>query len=442
MNLLNRRLIRSIFESPLYPKFLQLASVAVFVAIMIAALFGPTNRAQNFGLAITWILWWPLIPLAFFLAGRLWCAICPFAWLSDLIQKYFGADRPVPQFLRAYGLWIIDVFFIAITWSDHVFGIVESPRGSGYLLLLITGMVILTGAFFQRRTFCRYICFIGGLSGNYSRSGILQLRATPETCKTCTTQSCFKGDGKTPGCPMFEFPRTMEDSTKCNLCGNCVKTCPNDSITLRFQTPTKELWSIRRPRKEEVFLAAIIMGIVLIQNVTMLSIWEPMLDGIKSFLHTDSFTIAFSVLFAFFMGLPVALLWGVSSISGMLGREKAMANFTTFGYAIIPLDLAAHMAHNLFHLLTEGKAVGYITLSLFGRYVSGGTGFAPTSTVFHLQIAILALGTLGSLFVAYRIAKNRFPGRPWRPFMPHALFFLGVLLLNIYTFSLPMMHRI
>ena len=71
--------------------------------------------------------------------------------------------------------YVIDFIYVLITWSDHVFGMVEYPRGSGVIMLLITTGVIVSGAFFERRTWCRYLCFLGGLSGNYSRSAALEL---------------------------------------------------------------------------------------------------------------------------------------------------------------------------------------------------------------------------------------------------------------------------
>lgn len=442
MNLLNNPSIKSILKSSLYPKIFQWISALIFGLIMATMLFGYTNPPQSFGLAITWVLWWPVIPLTFFLMGRFWCAVCPFAWISDIVQRYFGAQRPVPKFLRKYGLWIINAFFIAITWSDHIWGIVGSPRGSGYLLLVITGFVILMGALFKRRAFCRYVCFIGGLSGNYSRSGLLALRANPDICKSCTKQSCYKGTEKVAGCPMFEFPRNMTDSSKCNLCANCIKACPNDSISITLRKPTSELWDIRKPRIEEVFLACIIMGIVLIQNVTMLSIWPAILKTANNLLGTDSFIISFTVLFILFMAAPILALLLISWLSGTLAKDKVMANFTTFGYAIIPLDLAAHMAHNLFHLLSELKAVLYVTLSLFGVFISGDPSLVGPSTIFILQVITLALGAFGSLYAAYKIGKNRYRGLSWTAYLPHALFLVTALIINIYTFTLPMAHRV
>ena len=113
------------------------------------------------------------------------------------------------------------------------------PWGSGVLLLIMTTAVIVSGAFFARRTFCRYLCFLGGLSGNYARTGVVALRANTDICATCDAKAaCFNGTDTTKPCPLFTFPRTMDSNAACNLCAECVKSCPNDAITISVRKPT------------------------------------------------------------------------------------------------------------------------------------------------------------------------------------------------------------
>ncbi|MDO8473491.1 MAG: 4Fe-4S binding protein, partial [Dehalococcoidia bacterium] len=261
-NLLANRFVSGLMKSRWFPGILQWPTAIVFSVIVYELLFGPPAAHDNFGTAMTWVLWWPLIPIIFVFMGRFWCAICPFGSLSDVIQKFVGHNRPVPPFLKKYGIWIIDATFILITWGDHVFGIVESPWGSAVLLLLLISAVVITATIWARRAWCRHLCFLGGLSSNYSQTGILALRGTPEKCGTCTVSACYKGTEKVAGCPMFEFPKTMDTNSQCNLCGNCVKTCPNGSPTLTARIPTEELWSVSKPNLAASFLAVVIMGIV------------------------------------------------------------------------------------------------------------------------------------------------------------------------------------
>jgi len=443
-NLMTIPAVKAMMNSKYYPKIFQIPVAAVFGLIGYELLAGPSSAHDNPGTALMWVLWWPLIPIVFLFLGRFWCAICPFATLSDFVQKLVGVNRPVPVFLKKYGIWLIDAMFIIITWADHVFGIVASPWGSGILLLLITFAVIVSGAFFQRRTFCRYLCFLGGLSGNYAQTGMISLRANAEICKTCSSKAaCFNGTDKAPACPLFSFPRTMESSANCNLCANCIKNCPNDAITLTLRPPTKELWFIRKPKIEESFLAMAIMGIVLIQNITMLEVWEDILNGVENFTGITSTALIFTVVFALGVTLPVTLLTLSAKIAARYNTENWVKNFARFGYALIPLDIAGHVAHNLFHLLAEGKSIYYSVASIFGSNASGSAAIVGNETIQILQFVILGLGLWGSLYTARRIAFRRYSNSAVRraTLRPYVILIGSLTALNVGLFLLPMAHR-
>lgn len=441
-NLLKHRTLKNVMTSKWFPGIFQYPTAFVFAIVVYQLLFGPSAPDRNFGTAMTWVLWWPIIPLLFLILGRFWCAICPFATLSDFVQKWVGNNRPVPVFLKKYGIWLIDAFFILITWADHIWGIVESPRGSGILLFLIITGVVAAGAFYERRTWCRYLCFLGGLSGNYSRAGIMELRATPEKCSKCREMACYKGNEKAPGCPMFEFPRTMEDNAKCNFCGNCVKSCPNDSIRLSARVPSKELWFIKKPKLEESFLAVIIMGIVFVQNITMLEIGAKALGFIEHITGISNYPVTFTITFFIAMAIPVLALYLVGWLAGIANGETAIRNFARFGYALIPLDLAGHLGHNLFHLLAEGKSVFYTGITLFGIRAQGSPAIVSNETIQILQFILVGLGTLFSVYTAYRIAKSNFQEeKAFKSSAPVIILIIVLTIANLYLFTLPMGHR-
>lgn len=444
-DLLKVPFLAAVARSRWYPGALQIPVAAGFGLVGYELLLGPSAAHDNLGTALMWVLWWPAIPLFFLFVGRLWCAVCPFGAVSDLVQKLVGLNRPVPTFLKKYGIWLIDASFLAITWSDHVFGVVESPLGSGVLLLLLTTAVIASGAMFSRRTFCRYLCFFGGMSGNYARTAMVSLRADASICATCTAKAaCFNGRDDVPGCPMFNFPRTMEDNASCTLCATCIKACPNDAITLTLRKPTRELWFIRKPKIEESFLALAIMGIVLLQNVTMLGMWQTALTWVRSTTRITYYPVVFTLVFVVAIAAPVAVFAVASRLAAAPGLEDSKANFARFGYALIPLDLAAHIAHNLFHLLAEGKSVYYTFLGLFGAEQHPvSTALVSTTAIHVLQLTALALGAAASLYAIHRIALSRYSTTARRrstarPFVAVVLGFTG---LNAYLFMLPMAMR-
>ena len=49
----------------------------------------PATRCSAFdnnpGMLVTWLVWFPLLPISAFLIGRIWCGICPIVGIGDLV---------------------------------------------------------------------------------------------------------------------------------------------------------------------------------------------------------------------------------------------------------------------------------------------------------------------------------------------------------------------
>jgi polyferredoxin len=439
-DLLQYRPVAAVARSRWYPGVLRLPVAAAFGLVAYELLRGPSSAGGNAGSALMWLLWWPALPVAFLLSGRFWCAVCPFGTVSDLVHRLVGVEGPVPRFLKSYGVWIIDAEFLIITWADHVWGVVNSPWGSGVLLLLLTTAVIGSGAFLPRRSFCRYLCFLGGLCGNYARAGAVQLRANRRVCATCTSRAaCYHGTGTVDGCPLFSFPRTLDTAATCNLCARCLRSCPDGAIAVRTRLPLSELWSIRRPQLEEAALAMAIMGVVLIQNLSEVSGWSPWL------LRTSAATgcplvVVFTVVFVATVCLPVVLLVAASAVAARHNGDGVRANFSRFGYALIPLDIAAFIAHTQRDALGEGRRL-YVTLArLFGAHPAPGpAALAGPATIRVVQWVAIVVGTVAALYTTRRIVLARYPVRVHRlaTLLPYGLLVALLGVLNAVLFAFP-----
>ena len=281
---MNLRPVAWLMRSRLYPTVFQAAIAAVFVLVVYQLLAGPAAAHNNFGTAMTWVLWWPLIPI-FFLAARAASGApsAPSPRSATWSRRWSGHNRPVPAFLKKYGIWIIDAVFILITWADHVFGIVESPGGSGVLLLVA-----------HPRRGDRRAPSSSAAPGAATSASWAGSRATtrararsscaprPPCAPTARSRPCYKGSEKAPGCPMFEFPRTMDTNANCNLCGYCVKNCPNDSIQLSVRHAHPGAVVHPQAQVRGVLPRLVIMGIVFVQNITMLEVWAEALGWLEA----------------------------------------------------------------------------------------------------------------------------------------------------------------
>jgi hypothetical protein len=185
------------------------------------------------------------------------------------------------------------------------------------------------------------------------------------------------------------------------------------------------------------------MGIVFVQNITMLEVWQSILTTLQGITHTDSYAVNFTVTFFIAMALPVTLFGAAAWVAKRFNGDSLAGNFAKFGYAIIPLDIAGHIAHNLFHLLAEGKAVLFTSQALFGQAVSGGSpALLPIPTIQALQYVLIVVGAGASLYAAYAIGKSHYrQTRTWAALASYAVLIAILFAINMALFALPMAMR-
>ncbi|MCL5942149.1 MAG: 4Fe-4S binding protein [Actinobacteria bacterium] len=435
--------IADLVHRRVYPEGVRALVLAVYFLMLGALAFGSALPHRNLGSIYLWIFWWPLVPFLLFFSARSWCAVCPVATLGDLVQRVpgLGRRRP-PRALLAAGIWIIEGTFLAITWFDRSVGLVSSVRLTLIALLLLTGVALTVAALYQRRTFCRHLCFFGALAGNYSMASVVELRPDPATCQGCPREACrHEAAAAAPGgCPMLERPRALAGNRDCNLCLQCLRTCERGSLALRLRDPLRELPTVRRPRLAVAGLAAVLVGVVAVQNLGMLEVAGVMERRLGELTGLGRAGQS-SLIYLTALLLPLLLLFVAAG-----GSRRAAAYF---GYALIPLDLGAHAAHNLLHMLGEGRSVWWVTARLLGLsspldipggHPGGSMGAAllDAPTIKVLQLSLLLVAALGSFVVARRMQRRL--GREFS-FLPLYGLLLLLFGLNLWLFSVPMALR-
>ena len=443
-NLMDYKFFKSFIKSKFYPKILQIPTLIFFGFIIYYFFFGSLSYSKNPGSILSWTLWWPLVPLTFILFGRLWCALCPLPIIGDFIQKFIHPSRKPGNFLMKYGIWITDGIFIFITLFDRLYGMVDTPWLSGIVFLLLLFGVIIFSIRYERRAFCKHVCFLGGVSGNYSMLSALSIEAKDKAvCASCRVKACYFGSGKIDGCPYSNVIPAKSSMRNCTLCANCIKACPNDNIAVRVRTFASELWNSAKVTFSESFFAKLMVGIVIIQNLGMLAIWFNALDFLMN--HGLSRNISIIILYFSAIVIPLLLMTISSFISNKLQSVplSTSSNFAAFGYSFIPIDVAGHIAHNLFHLLSEGKSIVGAFIGLFSGNVILEGPVAGSSSITILQYILILIGALGTFFVAYKIARakeNNFKSAI-KILLPHAVLILIILTINIFLFMTPMSYR-
>ncbi|MBE9520219.1 MAG: 4Fe-4S binding protein, partial [Proteobacteria bacterium] len=234
-NLLDIPWIRKILTWNYIQPLFQVPLLIMFAILLFLAFFDIQDGGKNLSTKLIWTVWWAGIIFTFVLVGRLWCFMCPLGAVSEWLSNAVNATKRLPVRLR--NVWLANLLFIILTWVDITLGVVGIPFLTGVLFVVITVIAVATSLIYERRTFCRYLCPIGGIIGIYSMFSAVELRSKDcSVCKGHNKKECYVGNDNGRGCPMFELVPMMDSNNACNFCGECIKTCSKDNISLRFRT--------------------------------------------------------------------------------------------------------------------------------------------------------------------------------------------------------------
>ena len=226
----------------------------------------------TFGLWVLWIMGLVLLALV---AGRFWCAVCPFGWLNGILSRY-GLNRPLPPWLG--GMLPVTLLLVGLQVAVYLLAIHRYPDYTARLLVLLFAALFATSLIFRKRAFCQLCCPAGAVLKAYARVAPLALRVRdPEVCASCTSVQCVSEkkfwqrfalgsavlhlQRQRPGCPVDIHPRQINDNSDCTLCMNCVENCCNDNLKLSFRPFLAEI-STAVLARGEAFLLLVLLGMV------------------------------------------------------------------------------------------------------------------------------------------------------------------------------------
>jgi ferredoxin len=449
----------------LQPLF-QIPLLITFCLLLFLAFFDIQDGGKNLSTKLIWTFWWAGVIFTFVLVGRLWCFMCPLGAISEWIANTVKATRKLPRSLRNF--WLANLLFITLTWLDITLGVVGLPFLTGILFIFISAIAVIISFIYERRTFCRYLCPIGGLIGIYSLFSAVELRSKDcSVCKDHKIKECFVGNERGRGCPMFELVPAMDSNNACNFCGECIKACSKNNISLRFRTFFKDAWSIKRYSLDESVLAIVLVGVSIFVTGDMLEPWEEWIAAAKSMVPADLLGIEYDYTVEVIAKSVLYILISLIFIPGVMFIAAAFSNhlagpgnhngiirtFTIFGYMFIPVGLSLHLAHNAGHLLNESGGILPALQRFINNYTPLNAGepnwllaaepLIDASFLYWIQMSLLLSFFVYSLYAGYRLSiKNYKDGSvAFRAVLPMVILSLMLVALNVYLLNLPMAPR-
>jgi len=416
---------------------LQLVLLVIAALVVIDGLLGSHVDPTSFTTVAIWTHYRGLLVVGLLAAGNLFCAGCPFVLVRDAGRRVRGPRLTLPRWLRTK--WIGIALFVAVLFCYELFDLWALPRATAYLVLAYFASALVVDLSFRGASFCKYFCPIGQFNFVASTMSPLEMRIRDvDTCRTCRTVDCIKGNDLQRGCELRLFLPAKVGNMDCTLCLDCVHACPHDNIALGVRVPGAELADTRRRsgigrfarRRDIAALAVVFVFGGLMNAFGMVAPIRGVESAIAQALGVDAEWPALAALFVATLLVAPLVLLGMAAVATRAiaaDRERSIGSVAAnFAYALVPFGFGVWLAHYGFHLLTGAFAIVPVTqraaTDLLGWAVLGEplwrlTGMRP-GAVFPVQVGFIALGTLGSLASAMQIAARDYPRRaaaviPW-----------------------------
>lgn len=461
------RVIGYVTSNPGVLQIFKIAIVAIFLTLIWSGLTGTPVPERNAATVITWNIWWSGLIVSIFFFGSAWCAICPWDTLATWMVRFKAGKLRlenslglrVPRALR--NVWPALILLIGLTWAELGGGITSAPYATAVLALMMVVMATVSMALFERKAFCRYFCPVGRTVGAYSSLAPIELRpADPEICATCTSLECYHGTDEIAPCPTHLVMGRLKQNTYCTSCGNCARSCPDSNVAWRLRLPGAEAGATARPHVDEAWFMLGLLALTGFHGLTMMTFWEDWLFGFARLIgDSGRLLMSFSVGLVISLTIPAGFYALSIWIATRLGPRSTSfrAHFIKFSFTALPLAFAYHLAHNLGHLVREGKGIGAVLVNPTGagtlpmsaneKHMRAMELAMPQDLLFALQAGLMIFGFwIATRVIVARVQqsvgnKTSQDGSAWFP-LPMVLFAAGVTAFHMWLLMQPMTMRV
>lgn len=433
--------------------------------MVLHGLFGPSLAPKNLATTLTWLHFRGLLVLVILAAGNFFCFACPFMAVRNAARRFIHPWLSWPRSLR--NKWLSLALLVAFLFVYELYDLWASPWWTAWLIVGYFATALLVDSVFKHATFCKFVCPIGQFNFVASLLSPLEVKVRDQgICGGCATRDCIKGQ-RAPsselvviqrGCELALFQPRKVGNMDCTFCLDCVQACPHDNVGITSRLPATELlspdtqrsgigyFSRRKDLSALVVVftfAALLNAFGMVSPVYVVEVW------LSRVLHVSHEAPVLGVLYTALLVIePLLLLALAAWLSGGNHRRGLVQGVVRYSYGLAPLGFAIWLAHYSFHFLTglftivpvTQSAVAEMGKALLGEPRWTLTGLAARS-VQPLQMGVLMLGVMGSLWIMYRLAEEDSAERPWRGFAPWAGVCLLLFAAAVWLMFQPMEMR-
>lgn len=455
----------------------QIPVVVAFLAVIVIGLIGSQEPGRNIAPVLTWNIWWIGLIFMVLLFGNLWCYMCPWTAIPDwIMRRSFTKVRPIATLNRKYPrfrlwMWPAIVLFAFVTWLEIVFDAPNRPWLTSVLGLLMIALTWLLLVVYERKAMCRYVCFVGRVSGQYALMGMIELRRKDsEVCRRCATKDCYNGSERGYPCPTHEFMGAMNENQYCTLCTECVKSCPHDNIGLNARSSGADVLFPHRTKADEAYMALLVFIVSAFHGAAMIPLWMEwenalrgaLIDGQLALFGADALgfggssggLMTFTLMMLACIVGPGLIYWALCWLMRLASGRRDLTTrklFIKFAYTLLPIALFYHLAHNAVHVFWEWSKLWRLVSDPLGwGHDFFGTARAPLTalwspeTIWYFQVALVVIGHIYGIYVAQREANRVYADDRKAALRVHLVMMAGMVLmslLSLWLLAQPMFMR-
>ncbi len=362
------------------------------IAVVLFAVFEGWKGTQTIEMIIVPNLIWVIFNVGFvyftMLFGNIWSALHPFAHFRFLQVKRLSWNNSV-------GAWPAVLLFFGYRWIENIFPLGGVPHILSWCIVFYFALSCIAMYFWSAKTWLQY------------------------------------------GDPFGVFFRLIGHFSVANT--------QEKKLLLRW--PGSALLRVRAMHFSEVAFVMLMLGTIAFDGLKETQLWQSFLDvlsgGSQTTLLTKTYGMAIVILGMFVMYLLTCLISEMASARD--GRHPLP--FLEYAYALLPIAVGYEIAHYFFFFLSEWQTFLVLISDPLGTGVNVfGTAhntvlydILSPETLWNMQMAVIVLGHVLSVYVAHSIALHIYRHR-WmalRSQLPMLLLMIGYTIFSLWTITLP-----
>jgi hypothetical protein len=358
LNMLHLPVLRALAH-PRVLASLRVGAMVLFVALIVAGLFGRQAPTKNLAPTLVWVLWWVGMAYISALCGNLWRVLNPWAigfeWGERLYRRATGENHLARNRLypRGLGVWPGVVLFAVFAWIELVYEDSAQPATIAGFALLYSAITWVGMWVYGREVWLRHGEAFTLVFGLLARFAPTEVQVTePTVCQGCQ-HACRDRDGA------------------CIDCYDCFARA----------TPAQRAWNLRPfavglVRNAPITVSEMVFVLLLLATVTFdgfmaTPLWVDIEAALTSILGNigfgqpvviRTFGLVVCVLLFLEVYLMFSVLMGVTSGKRVSGLSLALV----FACSVVPIAIAYHIAHYLSYLLVQGQYIIRLISDPFG----------------------------------------------------------------------------